>query len=243
MENIYTNNTYLHNNPDWHEADAGFKAGKILQLLQRNPVPLQTVAEIGCGSGQVLVEMAAHLDKHIRFKGFDISPQAIQIAAGKATSQLTFLQEDITLENDHFFDLLLVIDVIEHVEDYFHFLTRLAEKGRYTIFHIPLDMCVWSLFREQMLVEAKNRIGHIHNFTRVFIESVLTDKGFRIIDRMYTPPTFEHMTRKQKFVNAMRKLLFKISPEFCTKTLGGYSVLLLTENKASPLQITTNDPL
>lgn len=39
------------------------------------------------------------------------------------------------------------------------------------------------------------------------------------------------MTFKQKIVNAVRKLLFRLKKRFCTKTLGGYSILLLAKNK------------
>src|SRR5437016_5537017 len=80
-----------------------------------------------------------------------------------------------------------------------------------TIFHIPLDMCVWSLFREKMLIESKERVGHIHNFTEDFITSILTDHGFKIIDKIYTEPTFETMSLKQKFINGIRKILFRIN--------------------------------
>jgi predicted RNA methylase len=232
MKDIYNDHTYLNNNPTWHEEDAPFKAGKIIELLQRNPIAFETVAEIGCGSGEILVNLEKSLPNVSSFYGYDISTDAINIAQRKETDKTKFLLKDIvdTREN-YFYDLLLVIDVIEHVDNYFKFLEGIVSKGRYTIFHIPLDMCMWSLFREQMLVESKNRIGHIHNFTEDFIKAILEDHGFQVIDQIYTPPSFKHFSFKQKTINTLRKLLFKINKKFCTKTLGGYSILLLTKNK------------
>jgi len=231
MGDIYNNGTYLSNNPGWHEEDAGFKAGKILELLNRNTLSFKTVCETGCGSGQVLVELCDKLPSNVSMFGYDISKDAIHIAKKKEATRIKFEQKDITdKENNDFFDLLLVIDVIEHIENYFGFLRGIAVKSKYTIFHIPLDLSLWSLFREKMLIESKNRVGHIHNFTEDFIESILTDNGFEIVDKLYTEPTFEMISPKQKFINGVRKLLFRINKRFCTKTLGGYSILLLAKN-------------
>ena len=179
-----------------------------------------------------MVQLSRELPETIKLFGFDISKDAINLATQKKTGRIQFELKDITDQSEkYFFDLLLVIDVIEHVNNYFKFLAAIASKGRYTIFHIPLDMCVWSLFREKMLIESKERVGHIHNFTEDFIISILTDYGFKIIDKIYTEPTFEKTSFKQKFINGIRKILFRINKRFCTKVLGGYSVLLLTENK------------
>ncbi|MFP5042227.1 class I SAM-dependent methyltransferase [Parasediminibacterium sp. JCM 36343] len=233
MSIIYHDSTYLKNNPTWHEEDAPFKGGKIEELLKKHPIHFNTVCEVGCGSGEILLQLAQKYPTATQFFGFDISSDAIAIASRKATNKIQFEQKDITLAGDtSFFDLLLVIDVIEHLDDYFSFLTSIAPKSKYTIFHIPLDMCVWSLFREEMLIESKKRVGHIHNFTEGFIESILMDKGFKIIDKLYTEPTFTTVSTKQKIANLARKLLFSLHKKFCTKTIGGYSILLLTENNA-----------
>ncbi len=234
MEHIYNNDTYLNNNPSWHEEDAPFKSARIAALLARNKITFKTVCEIGCGSGEILVQLEKKLPADVSFSGFDISAAAIDIAKKKETAKIKFYCNDIsTSKGNYFFDLLLVIDVIEHVENYFSFLKGTALIGKYTVFHIPLDISVWSLFREQMLVESKNRVGHIHNFTEDFILNILSDHGFKKIDKIYTEPVFETMPPKQKIINGVRKILFKINKKFCTKLLGGYSVLVLCENNAA----------
>ncbi len=235
IRDIYNDETYLKNNPAWHEADAPFKARKILELLSPVKDSINTVADVGCGSGEILVQLSKQLPQNINFYGFDISQQAIAIAQSRTTDRLHFECKDLAQKSDaSFYDLLLVIDVIEHIDNYFSFLNSLSNKSKYTIFHIPLDISVWSLFREKMLIESKQRVGHIHNFTEDFIKSILSDYGYIIISQLYTEPTFETVSAKQKVVNSIRKLLFRVNRKFCTKFIGGYSILLLMENR--PIQ-------
>lgn len=231
MKNIYNDKTYLKNNPSWHEEDAPFKTTKIIKILERNSISFKTICEVGCGSGEILVQLESRLSVPNNFIGFDISNDAINIAKKKETDKIKFEVKDITDKDDNsFYDLILVIDVIEHLEDYFRFLNGIVSKGKYTIFHIPLDMSIWSLFRENILIESKDRVGHIHNFTEDFIQHILSDHGFEIIDKIYTEPNYKAISIKQKFVSFLRKFLFRINKRFCTKTLGGYSILLLTKN-------------
>ncbi|CAN5858416.1 hypothetical protein BH11BAC7_BH11BAC7_07650 [soil metagenome] len=232
MNDIYNDETYLKNNPTWHEEGALFKTEKIISLLTRHSIPLKTICEIGCGSGEILVQLEKRLPQEIQFTGIDISKDAMAIAKKKETQKIKFELKDIAQET-RVFDLLLVIDVIEHIDNYFQFLDTINSKGNYTLFHIPLDMSVWTLYREKMLIESKNRVGHIHNFTEDFILSILADHGFEPVDKLYTEPVFETSSFKQKIANAIRKFLFFFNEKFATKFMGGYSVLVLCKNKHS----------
>lgn len=230
-EDIYTGHTYLEHNPGWHEEDAPFKAGKIAYLLKKNNISFKTVCEVGCGSGEILVQLAKEF-KVKTWTGYDISPDAIRIAKSKETANIHFDLKDITQKEDKSsFDLMLVIDVLEHLNDYFSFIDQIQSKAEFFLFHIPLDMCLWSLFREQILIESKQRVGHIHNFTEDFILSILRDHGFQDLDCIYTEPLFKPVKLKHKLVSFVRKSLFKIAPKFTTKTLGGYSILILMKRK------------
>lgn len=229
MKDIYNDNTYLQKNPDWHSSDAPFKVNEVLKLLSEYPISINSICDIGCGTGEILVQLAKNLSPNIKMIGIDISLDAISIAKAKETTQLHFECIDVTEKEDDF-DVLLVMDVIEHLPNYFQFLENIRLKGRYTIFHIPLDMCLWSLMREQMLIESKDRVGHIHNFTEDFIKSILSDYGFSIKAQRYTPPGFEVKNIKQKITNTIRKMLFLVNKNIASKIMGGYSILLLTEN-------------
>ena len=234
MKDIYNDQTYLKHNPTWGEEDAPMKAEAIAGLLGKNTISFRTLAEAGCGSGEILVQLEKKLPNAEKFYGFDISKDAFQIAAKKETDKIHFELLDLagSTKPELHFDILLVIDVLEHLPDYFAFLNGIRSKSMYTVFHVPLDMSVWSLFREKMLIESKDRVGHLHAFTEEFILSILKENGFDIIDKMYTPPTYTHQSIKQKITHGIREFLFLLNKKLASKTIGGYSIMVLTKNRA-----------
>jgi ubiquinone/menaquinone biosynthesis C-methylase UbiE len=228
---IYKDGTYLKNNPTWDMEDANYKTTHILKLLAKYNINAKSILDIGCGSGRILVELKNKLPLDTNFYGVDISPQAIELAKSINEANINIELRDITTNKlSDKYDLTLVIDVIEHVEDYFKIIRELREVSNYTLFHIPLDLCIWSLFREKMLIESKQRVGHIHNFTEDFMKSILTDHGFEIISAIYTEPLNKVKNFKQSIVEFLRKLLFTINPRFCSKTIGGMSLMVLVKN-------------
>ncbi len=232
MDEIYNNKVYLSNNPDWHAEDAPQKAANVYSLLKQNNIPFKSVCEVGCGVGEILVQLDKLVnDKNINYFGFDISQDAIGIASKKQSNNIQFELKDISKSNNtDQYDVLLVIDILEHLKDYFSFLQGLSKKAKYTVFHIPLDMFVWSLFKEKMLIESKSRVGHIHNFSEDFILSVLNDYGYTVINKKYTNPDYTSASFKQSVINSFKKFLAAISPRFCSKTLGGFSLMVLCKN-------------
>jgi SAM-dependent methyltransferase len=230
---IYNDRTYLKSNPTWHEEDAGFKVERIERLLKMHPIEFTKACEVGCGSGAILELLQKIYPKVTTWRGYDISEDAISMAKKRENETLKFEVRDITKAEsvDLNFDAMLIIDVIEHINDYFAFLDGIADKSRYFIFHIPLDMCVWSLLREGILIESKKRVGHIHNFSEDFIKSILEDHGFHVLAQLYTEPVAKVISFKYRIITVARKILYYFSPKFCSKTLGGYSIMVLAEVK------------
>ena len=65
----------------------------------------------------------------------------------------------------HIFDLLLMLDVFEHVEDYIGLLRAVRSKAKQKLFHIPLDLSVQSVLRRDGLLFAAI-ITHICTISR-----------------------------------------------------------------------------
>ena len=63
--------------------------------------------------------------------GYEISPQAFGLSHRLSSETLQFKLADIRQEDDAHFDLMLLMDVIEHLEDYFGFLRELQPKAEY----------------------------------------------------------------------------------------------------------------
>jgi SAM-dependent methyltransferase len=227
--NIYADGSYLDKNPLWHIEESPFKAKQILRMLQKNHLQPTTVCEVGCGAGEVLRLLQEKTDKACRFWGYDISPQAIKMCQSRANERLQFKLADIGREEDVFFDLILVLDVFEHVEDYFGFLEGIRPKSDLKIFHIPLDLSAQTVFRKQGLLKSRRLYGHIHYFTKDTALETLKDIGYEILDHFYTPRGIELATETvHKIVLPLRKIFFSIRPDLAVRVLGGYGLLVLT---------------
>ena len=142
LEDVYVNGAYLEKNPGWHIEESPWKARQVHRMLKKRNLTPHTICEVGCGAGEVLNELQKLLQDQTVLWGYDISPQAIALCRPKTNERLHFKLADIRREQDAFFEMLLVLDVFEHLEDAFSFLRALRHKGEDKIFHIPLDLCV-----------------------------------------------------------------------------------------------------
>jgi 2-polyprenyl-3-methyl-5-hydroxy-6-metoxy-1,4-benzoquinol methylase len=234
MKELYAseNSDYLKQNPTWHIEDSPWKATQILKMIERNQLKPATVAEIGCGAGEILNQLESRSqDKTVQFSGFEISPDAFQMAQERKKERLHFFKENL-LESSQRFDLLLVIDVFEHVPDYMNFLSKCSNKATYKIYHVPLDMSVLSVLNKYPAVARKN-VGHLHYFMKDTALAAISESGQGIIDWFYTKSAFEINKKGQgfsgSFINLFRRFFFWISPHFAVRMFGGFSLLVLTK--------------
>ncbi len=234
MESIYRSGKYLEATKSWHAEDAGWKAVQIKAILDRNRVNPRSVAEVGCGSGAILDRLSRLPDLgSADFAGYDISPQAIEIAAQFGNDRIHFQQGDLSsMDEAKHFDVLLAIDVFEHVPDYMGFLDQCRRKAEFKVYHVPLDIHVSSVLRNAF-VKTRYTIGHIHYFTADSAIDSLKDTGHEIVDFIYTNVSFglfrEHPSLKKAIANVPRWLFSKISVPFTARVFGGYSLLVLAK--------------
>jgi 2-polyprenyl-3-methyl-5-hydroxy-6-metoxy-1,4-benzoquinol methylase len=132
------------------------------------------------------------------------------------------------LENDSaFYDIVLAIDVLEHVEDYFGFLRALKSKGDYKIFHIPLDMSVHAVLRKSIFNAQRKGVGHLHYFTKETALETLKDAGYEILDHFFTTACLDmhgQYTLKSRMV---RKMCYTVNKDFAVRLIGGFSFMVL----------------
>lgn len=225
---LYVSGAYLEKNPTWHVEESPWKAAQILRLLTRAGISPATICEVGCGAGEVLAQLHARMDPASTFWGYDISPQAIELAKPRANERIRFELADFTTVTDVRFDLILVLDVIEHLEDYFSFLRDLKPKGQYKIIHLPLDLSVQSLLRRNALPRVRKAYGHIHYFTKDVALQTLRDAGLEVVDFFYAPRSIGLAdTLAKKLAIAPRALFFAINKDMAVRVLGGYSLMVL----------------
>lgn len=228
---IYSDGTYLRNNPDWHADDSAWKAGHVAALLDRHGVVPASVCEVGCGSGEILVQLRRLLPPRTRFTGYDISPDAMRLASRKAGPGLEFRLGNALEDDGERFDLAMAIDVFEHVEDYFGFLRKLRAKARYKVFHIPLELSAWMVARATPLIRQRRASGHLHHFSKETALATLEDTGYKVIDYQYTSGATDlgNLGWKTRLLKGPRKAMHFLDPDAAARYLGGYSLLVLAE--------------
>lgn len=225
----YFDGAYLAHNPSWHAEHSPTKARWIDEILTRNRLAPATVAEVGCGSGEILVELKKRrADAH--FTGFEVSPQAYGICSAKQSPGLDFRLADLVETEAERFDLLLAIDVFEHVPDYMGFLKSLRGKAQHHVFHIPLDLSVQALLRGTSYPILREQTGHLHYFFKYTALATLRDCGYEIVDWNYTRSSQELPGKglRTKIANLPRKLTQMFSEDLSARLFGGYSLLVLT---------------
>ena len=224
---IYADHTYLDANPDWHEGDADWKAGQIIRILERNGVAPGSVADVGCGTGGVLRSLAA-AQVGTSWTGWDISPHAHRLATAAGAEGVEFRLGHPTPGTDTV-DLVMALDVFEHVDDYLGFLRGLVGLGRHTLFHIPLDLTALSVLRGSPMLRNRERIGHLHYFTKGTALATLADCGFEVVDTMYTGVGIDgqDLSMKRRLLRLPRRLLFKVDEDLAARALGGWSLMVL----------------
>jgi len=245
IEELYTSGEYLKKNPTWHVGESPWKAREILRMMARNKIAPKTICEIGCGAGEILRLLQKKLGSECIFWGYEISPQAFELCQSRGNERLHFKLGDITQEQDVPFDLILVMDVLEHMEDYFSFLRAIQSKSQYKIFHIPLDISVRSVLLGHFN-EYRDNYGHVHYFTKETALRRLHDVGYQVLDYSYTtefiPLPWYEINRnprlllrkilgkiKRGLLGVSKKLFSTIHEDFTVRILGGRRLLVLAK--------------
>lgn len=129
------------------------------------------------------------------------------------------------------FDFLLMCDVFEHVRDPFTFLEKSREHAGFFIFHIPLDLSAVSVARGTPLIEVREKVGHLHLYTKDLALATLLDCGYEIVEWRYTgagmsAPQRSLGTRLASFVRRLARFLNK---DYGVRIFGDETLLVLAK--------------
>jgi SAM-dependent methyltransferase len=231
-DELYSEGAYLEKHPTWHAEDSAWKAGHIKNIISKNRIATGTVLEIGCGAGKILQELKTLLDPDTALTGIEISPQAYQMAIADNPQQIKFIKGGFEqLDTSEKYDIVMMIDVFEHVEDYYGFIRDAKPLGSKFIFHIPLDLSVQTVLRSRPLERKRKNLGHIHYFNSVSAVQTLEHAGYKIIDRFYTSSYTDLIQKsiKARLMKYPRKFFYSLTPEYTVRIFGGYSLMVLAE--------------
>jgi len=232
-QNVFLNGEYLRRVPQWHADDSPWKAKGILRMLQLHHLSPRSIAEVGCGTGEVLRQLQIQMDPGCIFCGYDIAPQAIELSRSRENDRLHCRLgdiRDIRKDSDTRFDLLLVLDVLEHQENYFSFLHDIKALAPYKLFHTVLDLSAQAVFRRDGLLRLRRTSDDLHFFTKDTVLQALQEGGYRVLNWFYAPRA---IYRASGVVNRIkqwpRAMCFAFNPDFTARVLGGYSMFVLAQ--------------
>mgnify|MGYP001075998161 CR=1 FL=1 len=216
--------------PRWHEADSPWKAKNIHKILNKNNIIPQTVAEIGYGAGGVLLNLSNFYDNSIEFYGYGTSEEGYKISKQREKENVHYYLKDL-LKEDAFFDVVMAINVFTHVRDYLGFLSQLRPKGEYKVFHIPLQITLYSVLRSSYIQNKEYMRSSLHHFNKDTALGTLQGTGYQILDFIYTSRSLDlpNPEGKDKFWKIPRKILYAFNKDLPAKLLGGFSLMVLAK--------------
>lgn len=235
----YTSDKYHADNDTWHVEDSPWKAKQIIRLLEKNQVQFNTVCEVGCGAGEILVQLNKELSyPNLSFHGYDIAPDVEPFWAERISNNIDFSLGDFTQTNE-LYDLLLMIDIIEHIEDYIGFLRQVRDRATYHVFNFPLEIFALKAMFGKKFVSSRRKYGHLHYFNKELCIELLEELDYEVVDFFYAPGALEtiksttSMSKQSRWLDFPRRLFHSVSIDLTAKTLGGYSLFILTKTPST----------
>jgi SAM-dependent methyltransferase len=171
----------------WRGLGAVTKVAHVAELLERGGIQrVESVAEIGCGDGAVLEELARRGIGTKRI-GMEISSSAVELAAGRpGVAGVEQFDGERIPAADHAYDLVLATHVLEHVPAPAPLLAEIARVARRAIvIEVPLERNLSA--RRPAARAASEAAGHLHRFDRAQVRRLLAGTGWRIEAELLDP--------------------------------------------------------
>lgn len=235
----YEAGEYWRRNPGFHREDSLFKARNVVNALESCDIGNNIRAcDVGCGAGAVLHHVGRLLaERGIEVHeahGYDDSEEAVA-EANRLFPHIKY-KVGSAIDVPAGYDVMLVMDVLEHLENYYEFLRALRHKASTYVFHIPMEMNVCRILHKTDLLEGY-RAGHIHQFCETTALEVLSATGFQPVHCRWTDvdlhqamKTAGRVSWKRKVIRVLRKMIFPIVPDFTVALLGGKSLLVVAKD-------------
>jgi len=156
----------------------------ITKLLQKDCISrAKSILDVGCGVGTISIYLAHH---GYRVYGIDISNRAISICnhakRSLALKNIEFKKQDVySIRSNKVFDVILLIEVLEHVPNDNSFLKKLHSL-------LKDDGCLLlttptpenTMFKLGLYNKFDREVGHLRRYSKKELEKLLHENGFKI---------------------------------------------------------------
>ena len=228
---IYTDLTFFKRSPMWNDAESLWKSHQISSFICDNKLSINRLIDYGCGTGSILHILSDFLPGR-SYLGFDPCPQLSSQWSSYPNIDFT---TTFDLETIDLNDVILLIDVLEHVLDPYSLLDALCSRAGYVIVHLPLELNLSTLLRPCSLKNAYDEVAHLHFYSPATFEIMCTHLRIDVISKTFTFP-YRTLKRtrnnKQKLIDLSRSVISSlISPDISQSVLGGNTALYLLSKK------------
>lgn len=228
----YLQDDYIQKNPTWDSEDSPWKAKQVSLILKKAQLEPELVCEVGCGAGKILEVLARYYPKS-SFYGYDIAPSVKKFWVDILAPNVHLKVGDFFNDDSNHYDLILLLDVLEHVADPHAFLENTRSRCSHLVIHFPLDLSVSSVLREKPLLNVRRKVGHIHYFTKNIALDLLEECGYEVLDCQYTGACFTapQMSLKTRLAQWPRRIVSLFNKDFGVRLLGGETLIVLAKPK------------
>jgi ubiquinone/menaquinone biosynthesis C-methylase UbiE len=220
MTDIYNDNSYLEKNPSLHTEDSKFKFQNIKRFLSSIEVKNNRIKilDIGGGAGIIGKLVLEHFQESgivVSFHSLDLSTQMLKIQLKNNPQIKKIINCSINECPKSNYDLVLMIDVIEHIEEKEDSAKILNKLGKNIIYNIPIEINFFDILKYlksffRYYKRQKKRWGHIHFFSFTSSQSFLK-RHYKIIDSYFQPYCFHYRySDNESYLKLRRDFLWKI---------------------------------
>lgn len=187
----------------WHIS----KRRAIHKLIEKYSISKNSkILDIGCGTGKNMEE----LQEYGSVYGLDSSPEALKFCRKRGLKNLRLGSAEKTNLATNFFDIITILDVLEHTDDnkVLTEIRRILKKGGIIVLTVPAFPWLWSRWDEVL--------DHKRRYTKNTLKKILTFHNFHLIKMTYfysflVLPSLIIRRIKQKFSKNFYQSDFKLS--------------------------------
>ena len=175
---------------------------KIIEMLvmRLSQGKKMRILEVGCGTGGNLKMLAKH--------GQGIAMEMNETAMGYAKKKEVFefeirqgsLPENLNLDSEDKFELICLLDVLEHIREDKYSLEKLAkhvENDGSILVTVPSFQWLWS--------EHDNVNHHQRRYSRTSLEALFTSAGFRVVYMSYFNSLLFPLALIERFFSRLKR--------------------------------------
>ncbi len=251
IEQLYLSGDYLRKNPTLHAEDSAWKAEILTPFLNSlvlaHPVSPLNILDVGGGAGLLLRLVGEYLSQSCGHKivksVLEYSPEMLDLQKTNNPDLASASQGSIEMTSFRHkeFDLVLLIDVLEHLPDDLRAIKEVGRISQYAIIKIPLEDNVHSRIMNalqggKLRQHAFESVGHVNSYGvgtyrklirtaggRLVLEKFANIFGYFLTNRVYR----SQMTWWQYWRNWMSSRTSLLTPQLTARLVRDHVVMLV----------------